>query len=157
MSEKDILLNLAKNVRRATLQRLESAETQWMTFAPTGTSNHLAWHAGHVLWVQDYLCVEPLTGKSDLKSSWAEQFGINCNPVRNQTEWPEQTELLELLTKQDQRLQALLSETSNERFAEVADSSRGEATIADRIMHGLLDEAKHCGEMHLLIKICKAG
>lgn len=157
MSGNTVLLNLAKHVRRDTIKRLESAESQWMTFAPAGTSNHLAWHAGHAIWVQDYLCVQLLAGHSELESSWAEQFGINCQPVRDQTEWPSKGQLLELLEKQGKRLETLLGEVSEERLADVANLAKGDATIADRIVHGLLDEAKHCGEMHLLIKICKLG
>ena len=50
-----VLLNFAKEIRRATIKRLQESQQEWMTFAPAGTSNHIAWHAGHVLWVQDYL------------------------------------------------------------------------------------------------------
>jgi len=157
MNGKTVLLALASRVREDAIKRLESAESQWMTFAPEGTSNHLAWHAGHVLWVQDYLCVRLLSGASELEASWADQFGINCQPVRDQANWPSKEQLLELLTKQGKRLEILLSEASEDRLAEIANPDKGDATIADRILHGLLDEAKHCGEMHLLIKICKLG
>ena len=150
-----VLLNFAKEIRRATIKRLQDAQQEWMTFAPAGTSNHIAWHAGHVLWVQDYLCVEPLTGESGLQGAWADQFGIDCQPVGDQKEWPSKEELLALLEKQDQRIQDLLTEVSEDRLAEVARPEKGDATIAERIAHGLIDEAKHCGEIYLLTKLCK--
>ena len=150
-----VLLNFAKEIRRATIKRLEDAQQEWMTFAPAGTSNHIAWHAGHALWVQDYLCVEPLAGKSELPDSWADQFGIDCQPVGDQKEWPSKEELLALLEKQGQRIQDLLTEVSEGRLADVARPEKGDATIADRIAHGLIDEAKHCGEIYLLMKLCK--
>ena len=84
-----------------------------------------------------------------------DRFGIDCQPVGDQKEWPSKEELLALLKKQDQRIQDLLAEVSEDRLAEVARPDKGEATIADRIAHGLIDEAKHCGEIYLLMKLCK--
>ncbi len=155
MNGNTVLLNFAKEIRLATIKRLEAAEQEWMTFAPEGTSNHIAWHAGHALWVQDYLCVVPLTGKSELDASWADQFGINCQPVADQKTWPSKTELLGLLGNQGARLESLLTEASEDRLAEVANPDKGDATIAARIAHGLIDEAKHCGEIYLLMKLCR--
>jgi len=155
MNGSAVLLNFAKEIRLATLKRLREAEQEWMTFAPAGTSNHIAWHAGHALWVQDYLCVEPLTGESELSGSWADQFGIDCQPVGDQKDWPSKKELLALLEKQDRRIQELLTQVSEGRLAEVARPEKGEATVADRIAHGLIDEAKHCGEIYLLMKLCR--
>ena len=155
MNGSTVLLNFAKEIRGATIKRLEEAQQEWMTFAPAGTSNHIAWHAGHVLWVQDYLCVEPLAGESELQDAWADQFGIDCQPVDDQKEWPSKKELLALLKKQDQRIQGLLTEVSEDRLAEIARPEKGDATIAERVAHGLIDEAKHCGEIYLLMKLCK--
>ena len=43
----------------------------------------------------------------------------------------------------------------NSGLAQIADPSRGPANIAARIIHGFHDEAKHCGEMYLLLKLCR--
>ena len=48
---------LAKQVRSDTLQILNAAHPSWLTFAPDGMSNHILWHAGHALWLQDRLCI----------------------------------------------------------------------------------------------------
>ncbi len=45
----------------------------------------------------------------------------------------------------------------DERLAKTADPGRGTATISDRIIHGLHDEAKHSGEMYLILKLCRAN
>ena len=112
--------------------------------APPGTSNHILWHAGHALWVQDALCVEPLTGASELPAGWEHSFGADCRPVRETQHWPERGEVLRLLERQLVRLQELF----RERAEQLTDSA-----LAAQIVHGLHDEARHQGEMFLLLKL----
>ena len=98
------------------------------------------------------ICVSNLLLASrELQGAWADQFGIDCQPVGDQSEWPSKEELLALLEKQDQRIQDLLTEVSEDRLAEVARPEKGDATIAERIAHGLIDEAKHCGEIYFCL------
>src|SRR5690606_26520099 len=133
------------------------AETpEWLTFAPAGTSNHILWHAGHALWLGDLLCVELLTGQSELPPGWAGTFGMQCRPPQQTSDWPSRDELAALLERQLQRVLELLETTTDEQLAEPADLSRGPASVSARIIHGLHDEAKHCGEMYLLLKLCRA-
>jgi hypothetical protein len=56
-----------------------------------------------------------------------------------------------------QRILELLAATTDQQLRGLADPTRGTATVAARIIHGLHDEAKHCGEMYLLWKMCRAG
>ena len=37
MNGNAVLLNFAKEIRRATIKRVEEAQQEWMTFAPAGT------------------------------------------------------------------------------------------------------------------------
>ena len=55
------------------------------------------------------------------------------------------------------RVLELLAVVRDEHLAEVADPDRGTAVISDRIIHGLHDEAKHSGEMYLILKLCRAN
>jgi hypothetical protein len=81
---------------------------------------------------------------------------MNCRPPSQTQNWPSREELRDLLQTQLGRISNLLAGASDHRLAEIADSSRGPATISDRIIHGLHDEAKHCGEMYLILKLCRA-
>jgi hypothetical protein len=155
MSTSETLQELARQVRRDTLQILNAAEPAWLTYAPPGTANHILWHAGHALWLQDLLCIQLLTGKGELPPDWARMFGMNCDPVSQTTHWPGRHELSELLQRQLQRILELLAAASDEQLATVANPVRGPAMIAQRIIHGLHDEAKHSGEMYLLLKLCR--
>ncbi len=71
--------------------------------------------------------------------------------------WASRDELRELLQGQLRRVLELLAAAGDERLAETADPHRGTATISDRIIHGWHDEAKHSGEMYLILKLCRAN
>lgn len=156
MTIANTLQELARQVRRDTLKILANADTAWLTFAPAGTSNHILWHAGHALWLQDLLCIQFLVGKTELPPSWDELFGMNCRPPSETTNWPSRDELMDRLATQVQRVIDLLEQTPDERLLTIANPARGPAAIRDRIIHGWHDEAKHCGEMYLLFKLCRS-
>jgi hypothetical protein len=151
------LQELASQVRRDTLQILDAAEPTWLTYAPPGTSNHILWHAGHALWLQDVLCVRLLVGHGELPAGWAERFGENSQPLNQTVDWPTRDVLGELLRGQLRRVIELLADTSDEQLVQPADQDRGTAAISDHIIHGLHDEAKHSGEMYLILKLCRVN
>ena len=155
MSISTTLQELAKQVRGDTLQIFDAAQPSWLNYAPPGTSNHILWHAGHALWLQDVLCVRLLTGRGELPAGWAEKFGSNCRPLNQTADWPNRDQLRELLRGQLRRVLELLARAPAERLAETADPDRGPAAVSDRIIHGLHDEAKHSGEMYLILKLCR--
>lgn len=151
------LQDLARQVRGDTLQILDAAWPNWLTYAPPGTSNHILWHAGHALWLQDLLCVKLLAGREELPAGWAEKFGMNCQAVDQTVDWPPRAELAEMLRSQLRRVMELLATTTDEQFGQPADPDIGPALISERIIHGLHDEAKHSGEMNLILKLCRAN
>ena len=143
---------LARQVRTDTRRMLAAARPEWLTWAPPGTSNHLLWHAGHALWLGDVLGVQLLTGRSELADGWAEMFGMDCLPVKERRTWPARGDLDQLLGRQLERLVQLLGQADEGRLWQ----PRHGDTLAGRIIHGLHDEAKHQGEMYLLLKMCRA-
>ena len=154
-TESSFLTELARQVRYSTINFLESAPDDALTFAPIGTSNHIIWHAGHSIWVQDAICIKLLAGGSRLPDAWAESFGMECRPVKETNDWPAKSQLLTMMETQLQEITELLNSTSMEKLTQVADKSRGEASIAGRIIHGFHDEARHSGEMYLLLKMAR--
>jgi len=146
---KSALKELIRQVRSFSIERLAVENRARYLWAPAGTSNHMLWHAGHALWVQDALCVAPLTGKSELPAGWAEKFGQHCAPVSSQTEWPDRTRVQELLSQQQPRLIELVDGMTSEQLAIDASNPRD---LTGGIIHGLHDEGRHQGEMYLLFK-----
>jgi DinB superfamily len=153
------LTELARQVRGEMLRLLAAAPEPWLTWAPPGTSNHILWHAGHALWLQDVLFVERVTGKSELPSGWAETFGMNCRPLEETDKmqaWPRRSEIERHLTQQLNRVLQLLRELPAERLAADARPSHGNRNLLSSLIHAWHDEAKHQGEMYLLLKMHKA-
>jgi hypothetical protein len=119
----------------------------------------MLWHAGHALWVQDVLFIEILTGKSELPSGWAETFGMECRPVKltNQLQaWPKRSEVERLLGQQLTRIIQLLQNLSPDQLAADARPIDGDRNLLSCAVHAWHDEAKHQGEMYLLLKMQRA-
>jgi hypothetical protein len=147
---------LARQVRSNTLHLLTAAHESWLTWAPEGTSNHLLWHSGHALWVQDVLCIQPLTrGGGELPDGWAEAFGADCRSVSTTTDWPHRDEVQTLLESQLARLLELF-DTHADRLARIGPDPPSDWDLTRGVIHGLHDEARHQGEMYLLLKLCRA-
>lgn len=149
------IAELAQQVRGVTVRMLANVPLAWQRWAPAGTSNHILWHAGHVLWVMDVLAIDPLTGRSELPSGWAETFGQDCRPVRSTTDWPPLEEVSARLQDQLPRLLDCLSQAAPAELLDVAAPSE-DWNLPRGILHGLHDEARHQGEIFLLQKMCRA-
>jgi hypothetical protein len=157
MSDQAQLQEFARQVRRDTLRILQAAEPTWLTWAPAGTSNHILWHAGHALWLQDALCIAPIAGRSELPDGWEQSFGMKCKPVHSIRNWPSREMIQQLLEAQLQRQLSLIGNLSVEQLNRVHPRLAPPMTLSGWILHALHDEAKHSGEMYLLWKICKAS
>lgn len=154
----EALRMLVTQVRGATLDLVEGVPENWLTWAPDGTSNHLLWHAGHALWVQDVLTLKPLNGVSALPSGWETTFGEGCRPPSETNDWPTRTEMAGLLRSQlDGVVEALA--THAERLAHADPDERLEHgwPLLAGLVHGWHDEARHQGEMYLLFKMQRAA
>lgn len=149
---KSALQEMVRQIRSFTIELLGVDNPAMYVWAPSGTSNHMLWHGGHVLWVQDVLCVERLTGASELPGpvgEWERKFGQDCDPVATQTDWPDREHVQELLTQQQIRLHELIGKMGDEQLVVAPDAPKD---LVGGIIHGLHDESRHHGEMYLLFK-----
>ena len=156
MSQLDLaagLSELATQVRSITVRVLSMVEPSMLTWSPPGTSNHALWHAGHALWVADVLTIEPITGKSELPAGWEAAFGEGSRPATQPT-WPDRADVTALLEAQLSRVLSLFADEALaiDQRAIVMGSNSGWPLLAG-IIHGWHDEARHQGEMHLLMKL----
>ncbi len=145
------LNELARQVRGTTVKILEDVPADWLLWTPPGTSNHIIWHAGHSLCAQDVLCVEPLSGSSELPPGWTEKFGMNSKPAET-LDWPDRVELMKLLTIQLDRMMGLFDEHAV-RLTQIGPNRDDGWDLTRGVIHALHDEARHQGEMRLLIKM----
>lgn len=152
------LEELARQIRNGTLQLLRVPEPSWLTWSPAGTSNHMLWHAGHALWLQDALTIRLLTGRSELPPGWEEKFGQHCRPVSKTTDWPPPDEVYTRLNAQLQRILTLFSEHAERITRSTDETSQCSGwPLLPGILHGWHDEARHQGEMYLLYKLRRAS
>jgi len=154
-----VLSELAREVRKKTIQILDATRPGELTWAPPGTSNHILWHAGHALWLQDALGLRLVTGQSELPGGWEARFGMGSRPGRPQGTWPGKAELLDRLEAQLPRLLALYASLRDDDLDRLPPHAhRGDTrTLGGCILHGWHDEAKHQGEMYLLLKMQRLG
>ena len=152
----DGLVELARQVRGNTLELLHVPESSWLTWSPLGTSNHILWHAGHAVWLQDALTIRPLTVRSELPRGWTSIFGQNSRPEPH-SQWPDVAEVRALLGDQLGRIEELLS-TYSELILTKANAipPSGGWPLLPGMIHGWHDEARHQGEMYLLHKLLRA-
>jgi hypothetical protein len=150
-----VVAEMASQVRQSTLQLLHVPDPGCLTWSPPGTSNHMLWHAGHALWLQDALSIRPLTGHSELPRGWSALFGQDSEPAAT-ANWPEQAEVQARLVAQLQRILELLDEHANTIVmqARLAPPT-GSWPLLPGMIHGWHDEARHQGEMYLLHKLCR--
>ena len=151
---KSTLQEMVRQIRGFTCQMLEMTNPDWVTWAPEATSNHMLWHAGHSIWVQDLLCIQKLTGKSEIDDEWSKKFGQHCEPVSTQTEWPSLDEIKHSLVTQQSRLHDVIEAMTAEQLTI---NSENDQDLVGGIINGLHDEAKHHGEMYLLHKLSIAN
>jgi hypothetical protein len=153
------IAELASQVRLITVQSLAAAPEQSLLWAPPGTSNHILWHAGHALWVQDVLFIELFAGKSELPPGWADTFGMDCRPVLETNRlhaWPSRVEVKRLLQDQLDRVFSLLAEIPAAQLAIDAAPVMDGRNLLSCCVHAWHDEARHQGEMFLLSKQFRA-
>jgi hypothetical protein len=151
-----VVAELARQVRGVTLYILDATDRSWLTWTPPGTSNHILWHAGHALWVQDVLIVEPIMGRGELPPDFAAKFGQNSQPA-SVTDWPDVSDVRTRLEAQLHRVAELLL-VNAETIAAQANTppQEGRWPLVPGMLHACHDEAKHQGEMYLLQKLHRA-
>jgi hypothetical protein len=156
-SGNESLLLLARDVRGNTVKLLDAAHTRELTWTPAGTANHLLWHAGHAVWLQDVLCLRLLAGHSTLPVGWEELFGMGSHPDRARRAWPAREVVHRELVEQLPRLLAAIEPLTPAQLDGQAPHAHpgDDRTLRECIVHGLHDEANHQGEMYLLLKMLR--
>ncbi|MCS7021458.1 MAG: DinB family protein [Gemmataceae bacterium] len=147
-----LLQELARQVRERTRQILLAAPEQALLWAPTGTQNHILWHAGHAVWLMDVLGIALLTGRRSLEPHWDQLFGMHCQPPRQTRNWPTREEIDRRLNEQLHHYLLLLEQAPAEQFDLPVSPAQARHSLSGRLLHGLHDEACHSGEMYLLLK-----
>jgi hypothetical protein len=148
------LIQMLDEVRGSTLHLLSVVDEPTARWRPPGLQNHILWHAGHCYAVVEWLTMESLGREPQSPPGWFEMFGWDSRPASVPPDrWPALSEAVRLLRQQHVRLRQLFAELSDAQLSQPEAS--GGATVRQRILHALQDEASHKGEMWLLYKLQK--
>jgi len=156
MGDVALLLDLMRQVRRETCRTLQAVPVAALTWTPAGLHNPPLWHAGHALWLQDLYAIQPLTGRSELPDGWVERFAEGSQPATVEA-WPERAMVAEALAAQHRQAEALLTAAGGDEPGAAQVAGQPWRRFASGLIHGLHDEARHQGQLYLLIKMYRAA
>jgi hypothetical protein len=157
MPDKTLLL-LLDEVRGKTLKVLQAVEPQHARWTPPGLQNTVLWHAGHAYILAESLTMRALGQAPQIPDGWFEMFGWGSRPAAVPPDrWPPLPEVIRHLEAQRERLRHVIGALSDEQLGSPS-AADPRHTVRRSVLHELHDEACHCGEMYLLLKIqCAAG
>jgi hypothetical protein len=152
MSDKT-LIALIDDVRGKMLRVLEGVSDEQAAWAPEGLQNSILWHAGHSYVVVEWLTTKTQGLEPQIPAGWFDVFSWESKPAEVPADrWPSLAEVTRQLAAQHLRLKQLLARMNDAELDRPA-QGRPESTVRERIVHGLHDEACHCGEIMLLRKM----
>jgi hypothetical protein len=152
MPDKCLVL-LLDEVRAKTLRILKSVRVERTRWAPPGLQNTILWHAGHAYVLVEWVTMTSVRRTPQIPEGWFEMFSWESRPAQVPADrFPELSEVIHHLELQHKRLRKLIGELSEEQLSSQP-ASNPKRSIRSAILHGLHDEACHCGEIHLLNKM----
>ncbi len=153
----ECLILLLDEVRSKTLRILKPVPPEHTRWAPPGLQNTILWHAGHAYVLVEWLTMKSLRRTPLLPEGWYELFSWESHPDQVSADrFPELSEVIERLEAQHKRLRKLIGQLSEEQL-DSQSASNPKRSVRSAILHGLHDEACHCGEMYLLSKMQAAA
>ena len=151
------LLLLLDEVRGKTLRVLQVIDPPFVRWAPPGLHNTILWHAGHPYVLTEWLTTQALGRPPQIPEGWFGMFSRESRPAEVPDDrWPPLQEVIRHLETQRERLRQVIGTLTDEQLGSpsVADPRH---TVRRSILKGLHDEACHCGEIRLLLKIQRTG
>ena len=154
MNSLAVMQEMADQVRASTLEILQAAKPQWLTSSLPGLSNHIIWHAGHALWLQDMLFLQPLGEQGVMPFAYVPLFCQGSKAVRR-NKYPSREMLVDLLRQQLDHMKQAMRHCDGARLTGKAPGLSDRYNLGGWMLHALHDEARHGGEMYLLYKVCR--
>jgi hypothetical protein len=151
------LLLLLDEVRGKTLRLLHVVEPQHTRWTPPGLQNTILWHAGHAYILAEWLTMRALEQEPQIPDGWFGMFSWESRPADVPGDrWPPLSEVVRHLEAQRARLRQVIGTLTDEQFGRPS-AADPRQSVRRSILHGLHDEACHCGEVYLLLKMQRAS
>jgi hypothetical protein len=154
----NLLVELLDDVRGKTLKVLGGLTDAQARWTPPDLQNSILWHAGHAYVVLEWLTAMPLGRPTQAPEGWYATFSWESRPAEVPADrWPGLAAVVRALREQHERFRALYASLSPEELARTAAQGPQARTAQWSMMHALVDEASHVGEMMLLRKLQGLG
>jgi hypothetical protein len=151
------LLLLLDEVRGKTLRVLNAVEPRHARWSPPGLHNTTLWHAGHAYVLAEWLTMGALGREPQAPDGWFGMFGWGSRPADvPEGRWPPLPEVIRRLEAQRERLRRVIGALTEEELGRPS-AADPRHTVRRSILHGLHDEACHCGEIYLLLKMQRSA
>jgi hypothetical protein len=148
---------LLDEVRGKTLRVLNAVEPRHARWSPPGLHNTTLWHAGHAYVLAEWLTMGALGREPQAPDGWFGMFGWGSRPADvPEGRWPPVAEVIRCLEAQRERLRRVIGALTEEKLGRPS-AADPRHTVRRSILHGLHDEACHCGEIYLLLKMRRSA
>jgi hypothetical protein len=153
----ETLLLLLDEVRGKTLRVLEAVEPEHARWTPPRLHNTIVWHAGHAYILAEWLTMRALGLEPQVPDGWFAMFSWESRPSAVPGDrWPPLPEVVRHLNAQHERLRHAIGALTDEQLGSPS-AADPRHTVRRSVLHGLHDEACHCGEIYLLLKMQRAA
>jgi len=144
-------------LREKNLNLIESVSEKNLTYIPDGFSNHIYWHAGHILTVQESLLYRRTNLEMHIPESYLKYFAKGTSPEDFDESIPKISEIIKRLTISLLQIEKDILKYQNEKYDEPVMVSFGMrlTSFADALLALPYHEAYHFGSMKMLQKFLK--
>lgn len=144
-------------LREKNLNLIESISQNNLTVIPDGFSNHIYWHAGHILTVQESLLYRRSNLEMHIPAAYLTYFAKGTSPADFDESIPEISDIIKHLTVSLLQIEKDILKYQNAKYDEPVLVSFGMKlnSFADALLALPYHEAYHFGSMKLLQKFLK--
>jgi len=153
----ETLFVLLDEVPGRTIRYLRGVTDEQARWCPPALQNTILWHAGHSDFLAEWLGMNALGHEPRVSEGWYRMFSWESRPDSVPADrWARLDAAVVRLVDQHGRLRRAIRESTEDRLA-APTADHPDRTVRFAVVHGLHDEACHCGEILLLRKMQGLG
>lgn len=144
-------------VRNRTITVAKTISEEKANVVPEGFKNNIRWHLGHIYFVQEKFAFGSLNLPTELPEAYSNYFAPGTSPLSWDENLPTMTELIDLLKRQQERINETLKGRLEEEVPKPIRLKSGlELTkVAEFLSFNLFHEGGHLASINNFLKLIK--